>query len=94
MRKKLKSSIDAALTFGILWLDMCREAHAGKLVVEGLKLFLPAGTSALTRERMAHLARDAAKWQLYEIDERGDSLQEIDVSDRGNVKTRLVHWTR
>ena len=72
--EETQASIDAALTFGILWLDMCREAHAGKFVVEGLKLFLPAGTSELTRERVAHLARDAAKWQLYEIDERGDEF--------------------
>lgn len=37
-----QASIDAALTFGILWLDVCRAAQAGKLVVEGLKLFVPA----------------------------------------------------
>lgn len=33
-----QGSIDAALTFGILWLDVCRAAQSGKLVVEGLKL--------------------------------------------------------
>jgi hypothetical protein len=65
--QETQSSIDAALTFGILWLDVCREAQAGKMAVEGLKLFLPAGASALTRERMAHLHGDAAKWQLYEL---------------------------
>jgi hypothetical protein len=86
-------SIDAALTFGVLWLDCCRQNHAGKLMVEGLKLFLPAGKSALTRERMAHLNLEAAKWQLYELEERDDDLKEIDVSDRGNVETRLVHAT-
>ena len=90
--QETQSSIDAALTFGILWLDVCREAQAGKMVVEGLKLFLPAGASALTRERMAHLHSDAAKWQLYELENREDVLTEIDVSDRGNVNTRLVHW--
>ncbi len=42
---------------------------------------------------MAHLHREAAKWQLYEFDEREDSLREVDVSDRGNVATRLVHAT-
>ena len=89
--QETQSSIDAALTFGILWLDVCREAQAGKMVVEGLKLFLPAGTSALSRERMAHLHTDAAKWQLYELENREDVLTEIDVSDRGNVRTRLVH---
>jgi hypothetical protein len=88
-----QSSIDAALTFGILWLDACRVAHAGKMVVEGLKLFLPAGTSSLTRERMAHLLPDAAKWQLYELDDPEGQVKEIEVSDSGNIKTRLVHWT-
>ena len=91
--QETQSSIDAALTFGILWLDACRLAQAGKMVVEGLKLFLPAGASALTRERMAHLHPDAAKWQLYELESREDQLKEIEVSDRGNVRTRLVHWT-
>ena len=67
--------------------------NAGKFVVEGLKLFLPAGASALTRERMAHLNPEAAKWQLYELEERDDSMKELDVSDCGNVATRLVHST-
>jgi hypothetical protein len=91
--QETQASIDAALTFGILWLDGCRQAQAGKAAVEGLKLFLPAGSSALTRERMAHLNRRAAKWQLYELDEREDGVREVDVSDRGNVATRLVHAT-
>src|SRR5437016_10073289 len=36
--QEAQSSIDAALTFGILWLDVCRQAQAGKAVVHGLKL--------------------------------------------------------
>lgn len=91
--QETQSSIDAALTFGILWLDACRLAQAGKMAVEGLKLFLPAGTSALTRERMAHLHRDAAKWQLYELEDRDDRLKQVEVSDGGNIRTRLAHWT-
>src|SRR5271169_122899 len=89
--QETQASVDAARTFGILWLDACRQAQAGKLAVEGLKLFLPVGSSALTRERMAHLNPEAAKWQLYEMEERDDSLTELDISDCGNVATRLVH---
>lgn len=59
--EETQGSIDAALTFGILWLDGCRQAQAGKLAVEGLKLFLPVGKSAVARERMAQLNRSAAK---------------------------------
>ena len=91
--QETQSSIDAALTFGILWLDACRIAKAGRFAVEGLKLFLPAGASSLIRERMAHLNPEAAKWHLYELEERDDNLKELDVSDCGNVATRLVHST-
>ncbi|HKS72755.1 MAG TPA: hypothetical protein VJQ82_06120, partial [Terriglobales bacterium] len=84
-------SIDAALTFGILWLDTCRQTQAGKCLVQGLKLFVPPESSAIVRARMAHLHPNAAKWQLYEFDEREAWLREIDLADRGNVDTRLVH---
>jgi hypothetical protein len=40
---------------------------------------------------MAHLNGDAAKWQLYEFDERHDEVTAIDFGDRGNIATRLVH---
>jgi hypothetical protein len=89
--QETQASIDAALTFSILWLDACREAHAGKSVVEGVKLFIPWGCSTLTRGRMAHLDPAAAKWQLFEFDEADDNLKEIDLADSGNMKTRLVH---
>ena len=88
-----QASIDASLTFGILWLEACRHSSAGKFLVEGLNLFVPHGCSALVRERMANLNRGAAKWSLFELDERHDALQEIDCTDRGNVATRLVHAT-
>jgi hypothetical protein len=77
------ASIDAALTFGILRLDACRVAQAGKVMVEGLKLFFLSGAPALTRERMANLHLDGAKWQLYELENRDDHLKEIEVSDGG-----------
>ncbi len=89
-RQELQSSIDAALTFGILWLDLCREERAGKLVIEGLKLFIPEGCSAMVRERMSHLNAAAAKWQLYELEERGEELKRLEIFDGGNISTRLI----
>jgi hypothetical protein len=89
-RQELQASIDGSLTFGILWLDACRKAHAGKLAVEGLKLFVPSGCASLVRERMAHLDQFAAKWELYELDERSDDCRFVDILDCGNVNTRLV----
>ena len=89
-RQELQSSIDSSLTFGILWLDVCRQAHAGKMVVGGLKLIVPAKCSELVRARMAHLNPSAAKWQLYELDERSDEITEVEVFDRGNISARLI----
>jgi hypothetical protein len=85
-----QASIDASLTFGILWLDVCRERHAGKFLVEGLKLFVPRGSSGLVRERMANLNWQAAKWSLFELDEHDGAVVEIDCADRGNVATHMV----
>src|SRR6202162_1091783 len=79
--QETQASIDAALTFGILWLDACRLAQAGKMVVEGLKLFLPAGASAMTRERMARLHQNAAQWQLSAFENRQEQLTQIEMSD-------------
>jgi hypothetical protein len=87
--EETQSSIDAVLTFGILWLDVCRKGQVANVLVEGLHLFLPSGTSGLVRERMANLNRNAAKWSLFELDERHDALVEIDCADRGNISTRL-----
>jgi hypothetical protein len=87
-----QSTIDAALTIGILWLDKCRQRWNGHGLVQGLALVLPQGTSALTRERMAHLAT-SRKWRLYEFCEKEATLESIDCSDRGNLQTRLVRAT-
>jgi hypothetical protein len=84
-----QNSIDSALTFGILWLNACREMLT-ELQVEGLKLLVASGRSAVVRERMAHLDHAAAKWQLYELDERQEELLPLDTGDRGNLATRLI----
>jgi hypothetical protein len=85
-----QSSIDAALTFGILWMDRQREQLAAHAQVEGLKLFAPAGRADVLRQRMAHLDHAAAKWQLYELDERAETCAPLDCNDSGNIVTRLV----
>jgi len=102
-QQEMQASIDASLTFGILWMEECRNSqvsqkrgdlgHPSSCFVEGLLLFVPRGTSALVRERMANLNRGAAKWNLFEFDERDGAVVEVDCTDRGNVATRLVHAT-
>lgn len=88
--QETQSTVDGALTCGILWLEACRLAQQERRVVEGLAMILPKGTVALTRQRMAHLHPTAAKWHLFEFDQQEDALVPIDASDRGNLATRLV----
>ena len=90
--QETQASIDAALTFALLWLHACREKESGRLAVEGLKLFVPEGTSAVLRERMACLNQTAAKLELYELEERDRAITQMDCRDRGNIKTHLVRY--
>ncbi len=89
-QQETQASIDAALTFGLLWLDACREREAGRSLVEGLRLYVPPRTSATVQVRLAHLNHDAAKFQLFEFDEHDESSTQIDLADHGNIQTRLV----
>src|SRR5579864_1347056 len=89
-QQETQASIDAALTFGLLWLDACREREAGRSLVEGLRLYVPTKTSSTIQIRLAHLNHAAAKFQLFEFDERDESSTQIDLADHGNIQTRLV----
>jgi len=89
-QQETQAAVDASLTFGLLWLQACREREAGRTVVEGLRLYVPPKSVATLRIRLAHLDHNAAKFQLYEFDERDESVDPIDHSDRGNIQTRLV----
>jgi hypothetical protein len=91
--QETQTTVDGALTCGILWLDACGLAQRDRRVVEGLMMILPKGTLTLTQQRMAHLNPTAAKWQLYEFDEREDALSPADIVPSGNLATRLVHAT-
>ncbi|HXP45805.1 MAG TPA: hypothetical protein VN810_00935 [Terriglobales bacterium] len=86
--QETQGAIDASVTFGLLWLDACRSQS--RALVEGLKLLIPAGRSAIARERMALLNHQAARFELYELDEREGSIELVDCRDRGNIATRLV----
>src|SRR4029077_20347996 len=85
-----QAAVDALLTFGLLWMHACREREAGRCLVEGLRLYVPPGSSATLQIRLAHLDQNAAKFQLFELDERDESVQQIDYSDHGNINARLV----
>jgi hypothetical protein len=83
--------IDGILTLGVLWLHHCREQGGGRRVVEGLRLFLPRGKSGVTAARLAWMNPRAAKWELYELDEKTEELYRRDPGDQGNLDSHLIH---
>ena len=85
------ATIDGILTLGILWLAHCRENAAGKRLYQGLKIIVPKHTAALTLSRLGWLNPNIAKWELYELDERTEELEEREAADSGNLTTRLIH---
>lgn len=91
--QETQASVDGALTIGILWLDLLREKHAAELAIEGLRLFAPPDTTQVLRMRMAELNRAAAKFELFELEERAERFEQQDLADRGNFSTHLVRST-
>jgi hypothetical protein len=88
--EEMPVTIDGILTFGILWLQYCREQGGGKRLVQGLKVVLPRGAGMLTLSRMAWL-HEGTKWELWELDQRSEELTLRDPADHGNLATRLAH---
>lgn len=82
------ATIDAALTFGLVWLDWLR-TRAVAPVMAGLRLVLPADTSRMTAHRLGAVEA-GAPIQLYEWREEEPLARRIDVADAGNVSTWLT----
>lgn len=83
--------LDGILTLGVLWLHHCREQSGGRRLVEGLRVILPRGSSAVTAARLAWMNPRAAQWELFELDEKTEEMHRRDLRDQGNLDTHLVH---
>jgi len=83
--------IDGTLTLGVLWLHHCREQSGGRRLIEGLRLILPRGKSTVTSARLRWMSSRAAKWELYELDEKAEELFFRDPDNQGNLDSHLVH---
>lgn len=89
--EEMQPTVDGILTLGILWLQHCRESGSGRNLYQGLRLIVPRGTSTLTLSRLAWLNTNAAQWELWELDQATEELQQRDAADHGNLTTRLLH---
>ena len=83
------STIEGALTLGILWLDYCRQHSNGRRVFHGLRIVVPSGCAAVTRARMAWMNTALARWELYELHPSTAELTPCTVADDGNLDIRL-----
>ncbi|MCU1253445.1 MAG: hypothetical protein JWQ49_6474, partial [Edaphobacter sp.] len=89
--EETQATVDGILTLGILWLQHCRESGDGRRLYQGLKLIVPRGMGVLTLSRMAWLNTNVAQWELWELDEKSEELEQRDAADHGNLTTRLMH---
>jgi hypothetical protein len=89
--EETQATVDGILTLGILWLQHCRESGDGRRIYQGLKLVVPRAMAALTLSRMAWLNANVAQWELWELDQKSEELEQRDAADHGNLTTRLMH---
>lgn len=82
------AAIDGMLAFGLLWLEWTRN-RADERAVEGLRLFVPEGTSQTLRERVLALS-PAARTEIYEFCGSDARMQKIDPADAGNLESQLL----
>jgi hypothetical protein len=82
------STIEGILAFGILWLDWARN-HVQRRAVEGLRIFVPQGTSQFLRERILALSA-AARTEIYEMRQADLLVEKVDPMDAGNIESRLI----
>ena len=88
--EETQGTVDGILTLGILWLHHCREHAGGRRLFQGLRAIVPRGMGTLSVSRLAWLNEEAAQWELWELDEAAEEIEERDAADHGNLATRLV----
>ncbi len=81
-------AVEEMFAFGILWLDWSRN-HSKKHCIEGLRLFVPEGTSRSLRERSLGLS-NSAKIEIFEMREPDVMIQRVDPADGGNLESYLA----
>ncbi len=89
--EETQATVDGILTLGILWLDHCRQSGDGRRIYQGLKVIVPRGMATLTLSRLAWLHDAVAQWELWELDQKTEELEQRDAADHGNLTTRLIH---
>jgi len=83
------AAADAALAFGLIWLDWLR-SRSDRVTYPGLKLIFPPHAAEATAHRTAYLNHRAVQVEILEWSVGDDQPSVIDWRDYGNVETRLA----
>ena len=73
------AAVEGILAFGALCLDWSRN-HVQRRAVEGLRLFVPQGTSRSLRERLLALS-PVARTEIYEVRDTDAMVHKVDSAD-------------
>jgi hypothetical protein len=79
---------DAALAFGLIWLDWLR-SRSDRVTYPGLKLIFPSRAAETNAHRAAYLNHRAVQVEILEWSVGEERPSVIDWRDYGNVETRL-----
>jgi hypothetical protein len=80
-------SPEAALSFGLIWLDYLRHREK-RLNIEGLAIFIPTGVESTTCHRVRYLSPEAARYLVFVHDPSGHE-EAVNAGDYTNFDTRL-----
>jgi len=83
------AAADAALAFGLIWLDWLR-SRAQRVTIPGLKLIFPPRAAETSAHRAACLDHRAVQVEIMEWSAGEEQPSVIDWRDYGNVETRLA----
>jgi hypothetical protein len=83
------AAADAALAFGLIWLDWLR-SRSERVTYPGLKLIFPPRAAETSAHRAAYLNHRAVQVEILEWSVRDERPRVIDWKDYGNVETRLA----
>jgi hypothetical protein len=83
------AAADAALAFGLIWLDWLR-SRSDRVTYPGLKLIFPPQAAETSAHRAACLNHRAVQVEILEWSVREERPSVIDWRDYGNVETRLA----
>jgi hypothetical protein len=83
------AAADAALAFGLIWLDWLR-GRSERTMVPRLRIYLPREGVELNAHRAAAINHRAVQLELYEWNGGGERPARVGLATAGDVATRLV----